>query len=225
MKPIFLSISILSVMLFSMLFLVPQQVKSQNNIGFHRFELTPMGGYQFGGRMYFYEGEYKIRDNANYGGAFSVNLPKGVALELNYTRMDTKGDWYPYNGYQIDYPQKTTPLAVNYFQLGVVKDFLHHRIRPFGLLSLGTTWFDIQETGVTDVWKFSMALGAGVKIFFTDYLGIRLQGRLLMPMYFTGVGFYYGAGPGGSGGGLTVGAGATFIQGDFQGGLIFAFGK
>ena len=70
-----------------------------------------------------------------------------------------------------------------------------------------------------------MNLGIGVKYFFTDVVGVKFQARLLMPMYFGGVGFGCGIGTGGS----SCGGGATFgteiIQGDFTGGLVFRVGN
>ena len=67
-------------------------------------------------------------------------------------------------------------------------------------------------------WRFSFSFGGGAKLFFTDNIGIRLQGRLFIPLYFNG-GYIYG---GGSGGGIALSGGAYLIQGDLTAGLIFA---
>jgi hypothetical protein len=66
--------------------------------------------------------------------------------------------------------------------------------------------------------RFAMGVTGGMKIMFSDRVGIRLQGRLLMPTYFAGVGFYVGTG----GSGLSMNAGSVMFQGDFQGGLVFS---
>jgi len=43
-------------------------------------------------------------------------------------------------------------------------------------------------------------------------------------MYWGGVGIYAGWGSGGSSSGISINAGSSMLQGDFTGGLIFAFG-
>ena len=68
------------------------------------------------------------------------------------------------------------------------------------------------------------AAGLGVKVMFTDRIGIMLRGRLMLPMMFRGVGAYFGFGTGGSSGGLTVSTYSSFVQGDFNGGLVFMLG-
>jgi len=43
-----------------------------------------------------------------------------------------------------------------------------------------------------------------MKIYINDRIGVRLQGRMLMPMYFAGIGFYAGIGTGGTSSGLSL---------------------
>ncbi|MCK7528585.1 MAG: hypothetical protein MZV64_69045 [Ignavibacteriales bacterium] len=66
-----------------------------------------------------------------------------------------------------------------------------------------------------DEWRFSIALGGGVKVYLSDKVGLRFQGRLLIPMQFEGGSVYVGTG----GAGVAVGAYTAFVQGDFSGGL------
>lgn len=193
-----------------------------------KIELTPMVGYQFGGSMKFIEGKFKLANGLNYGGALSFELRHQTQLELSYTRMDTDGDWRKYSGYP-SFPEDTNNIevAVNYLQVGSVKEIPidNEKLVPFGLFSIGATWFHPKATGGQDEWLFSLAAGAGLKIFFTERIGIRLQGRLLLPLIFSGAGFYIGIGPGGVSPGLGVSSTSPIVQGDFQGGLIIALGK
>ncbi len=55
-----------------------------------------------------------------------------------------------------------------------------------------------------------------IGIYLTERLGLRLQGRFMIPMYFDGLGF--GIGTGGVSGGAVFGAYA--LQGDFSGGIV-----
>ena len=64
-------------------------------------------------------------------------------------------------------------------------------------------------------------LGLGVKIMFSERVGIMLRGRLMMPMNFAGTSFYIGTG----GSGLSVNSYVSPLQGDFNGGLIIKLGN
>ena len=187
-------------------------------------ELTPFAGYQFGGTMKFYEGKIRVDNALNYGVAIDVDIRYGVKAGFFYSRMDTKASWNPYLGYESFYPPASFDVAVNYFQVGTVKEFMQDKIKPFGTFTLGATWFD-PSGDISDQWYFSVSLGAGVKIFFTERIGIRLQGRFLMPMTFSGVGLYAGVGSGGVSTGLGASAWSVIAQGDLTGGLIFVIGK
>ena len=97
-------------------------------------------------------------------------------------------------------------------------------IKPYGSFTLGTTYFIPQsaagEITYSDSWKFSVTLGGGVKIWMSDRVGIRLHGRLMLPMFWGGAGFSVGTG----GAGFTVGASTSMVQGDLGAGLIIALG-
>ena len=112
-------------------------------------------------------------------------------------------------------------LSTNYFQIGGISKFYSQntKVTPFGSLSLGATLFSSPD--ITDVWRFSATAGLGVKIMFSDRVGLMLRGRLLMPMSFGGAGFYFGSG----GSGLTMNSYIAPFQGDFNAGLIIKVGN
>ena len=91
----------------------------------------------------------------------------------------------------------------------------------FATLKAGLGYFNSLKNSISDVWRFSVGMGLGVKVFFTDRIGIRLSGNMYMPLYFNGVGAYVGVGSGGTSSGLSINSTAVIIQGDFSGGLIF----
>ena len=187
-----------------------------------KIEITPFGGYMFGGKLRFYEGELKIEDNANYGILLDIALAPDTKLEFFWSQMATTARFKSYYGF--NFPELEDPFSVNvnYIQIGGVQeaDINNDKIKPFGAFTLGTTYFNPQESGMQDSWRFSVTLGGGAKIWFSDRIGIRLQGRLLMPLYFAGGGVYFGTG----GSGVSVGAGSTILQGDLTAGLIIGLG-
>lgn len=183
-------------------------------------EIVPFTGYMFGGSIKYYEGKINIKDGQNYGLAVFVPIRQGVDLELNYTRMGSKVTFTPYGGYPL-FKYKESNMQTNYFQIGALSNFgpSGGKVIPFGSISLGATWFDTSDFG--DVWLFSATLGAGMKVMFTERIGIVARGRLMMPMQFAGVGFYVSSG----GSGLSANSYISPLQGDFNIGLLFKLGN
>lgn len=192
-------------------------------------EIVPFAGYMFGGSIKFYEGKLKIQDGMDYGVSVLVPVKSLVDVELNYTRLDSKATWNPYTQYAATYPKDEADLATNYFQVGIISKFYEAdgKVEPFGSFSLGATWFDpsgsdtITNTTYDDSWAFSITVGLGVKIMFSERIGIILRGRLMMPMHFAGTSFYVGTG----GSGLSLNSVVSPFQGDFNGGLIIKVGN
>ena len=184
-------------------------------------EIVPFAGYMFGGSVNYYEGKLKIDNGVNYGVSILVPMHQLLDIEINYTRMDGKASFSKYAGYPL-LENKETTMATNYIQIGGISKFYSQntKVTPFGSLSLGATWYSPTDGSFQDVWRFSVAAGLGVKVMFSERIGIMLRGRLLMPMYFGGVGIYAGTG----GSGVSVNSVVAPLQGDFNGGLIIKIG-
>lgn len=216
-------LKISSLALVCLLLITPALTRAQGKV-----ELSPFGGYMFGGSLNFYEGKFKVNNAANYGLAMDVKLDNETQIELMWTQMGTDAKFEPYYGY--DYlGTNTFDMNVGYIQIGGVREMDLDKVRPFGVFTLGTTYFipknvefaDSSYVDIDNEWVFSMTLGAGAKIWFTDHVGIRLQGNLMLPMFWGGAGFTVGTG----GSGFYVGTGTSMVQGSFTGGLIFALGE
>jgi opacity protein-like surface antigen len=182
-----------------------------------QIEINGYYGYMPGSHtMYSYNGyRLKIDGGDNWGVGLGVATPIDILIEFSYMRFSSilSQD----GGIEIIQPQ---PINVEYYQLGGYKPFIEgENFVPYGVFSLGASRFNPTEDP-DDYWRFAIGLGVGMKYFFTDMVGIKLQARMLMPLYFGGVGFGCGIGTGGSG----CGGGATFgteiLQGDFTGGVV-----
>lgn len=57
-------------------------------------EVTPFGGYVFGGTMHGDYGDVHINDNAQYGGMISFAVSRVMDVDLIYNRSDTKAQGY-----------------------------------------------------------------------------------------------------------------------------------
>ena len=185
-----------------------------------RVEITPYYGYMFAGKMTFYEGDFNIRNNPNYGITldFEVDRKKGIYVELLYDRIDTRADF-------ITYPENVTStlfdLSEEYFHVGgLYNKELNKKLSTFGVFTLGATRFHPKDPNYGDDWRFSLTFGGGVKYYFSESIGIRLQGRLKIPFYFYGGSVWVG-----SGGAYYSGGGTAILQADLTAGLIFKIGK
>lgn len=179
-------------------------------------ELTPFIGYETGGRLYTYEGHLLVGDGMNYGGALDFTFAYGTQVEISYNHMMTT--------LSLDegfLTRKLSDMAVDYYSIGVLKELNpEETIIPYAMGSMG--WVNYRPTSKysnENLMHFSIA--GGVKVFATSHFGIRLQARLLIPIWYSGV--YFSGGTGGAGLGLSAQAAA--VQGDFTAALIIRFGE
>jgi len=193
-------------------------------LAFSQVEIVPFAGYMFGGSINYYQGKLKLDDGLDYGGSLIFPIRQVVSLELNYTHMSSNMSFTAYPSYPA-YDDASATTSTNYIQIGTIKDLTinNDQVTPFGSFSLGATWYS--SDSYNTAWFFSVVAGLGVKVMFSDRVGIMLRGRLMLPMMFGGTSAYYGFGTGGSGGGLSVNTYSSFVQGDFNGGLIFKLGN
>lgn len=186
-----------------------------------RVELSPFVGYQLNGEINFIEGDFEMDNALSYGGILSVEVGSGVWGEFTFSRSDTKANFRRF----LSDETFNYDMAINYFQLGGVKELGNNTIVPYATFSGGVAWFQVKDSNVNDEVVFSVGLGGGVKIRLNDRLALRLQGRLLMPMYIYGGGFFVGIGTGGPSSGISINSNLLTAQGDFTGGLIFRLGN
>lgn len=185
-------------------------------------DIIPTYGYHLGGRARFYEGDFKIEDAATYGITLSAPVSWGVKGEISWSRSDSKGRFIPV---RVGYEPDELEMASNYFLIGVQKELGEGPAKAFGGINFGLAWFDSKDSRYYDEFRFGMSLGGGFEYMFTDRIGIRAQGRFLIPISFAGGGLYCGIGTGGSSCGVGVSGWSTLLQGDFSGGLVFRLGN
>ena len=157
----------------------------------------------------------------------AVKRHSALQVELFYSRSDSRIDFVEYRGPTY----KLTDVSVNYFQLGGVRHIKKmDNIVVYGLGTLGATLFSpsgdpYDETPerytYQDYWLFSLTLGGGAKVFLSDRIGLRFEGRIMMPITWAGGGFMIGTG----GSGFYFGGGSAILQAGLMGGVIIALGK
>jgi len=177
-------------------------------------DITAFGGWQFGGSIKTSVGTLKIKDNWNFGAVLDLSIRPGIQLELSYSRMES----------EVNLKTTLQPsvhlfdAVVEYFHIGALRVLRPGKVQPYTSFTIGMTHFNPKAANISSEWRFSMNLGLGVKIFPSERIGLRLQGRLMMPIINSGAGFWWGPG----GGYVTVG-GEVMLQGDLTAGLIIRF--
>ena len=180
-------------------------LKAQN------IELTPIIGYETAAKINTSSGDLRINDGLVYGGALNVGLGGGRYAEFSYTHMASD------LSIEGIVREDICDLAVDYYSLGALQELMPGaKATPYGLFTLGIVNYRPTSGGYSSENKMHVSLAGGVKIRASERVGIRLQARLLMPLYYAGT--YFSVGTGGAGYGIS--GGIRGVQGDFPAGLF-----
>ena len=180
-------------------------------------EITPLYGYTFSGKVDGYYGTFDVKDDMSFGGLLSVEVDNMSYIELGYLRTNTEVVTSSYGG---GFESGRADLAVEQYQIGMLREFKEGKVVPFAKASLGTTRYAQMSNGNERYWLFSAGIGLGAKIFFTDNIGLRLHGNLMLPMEFAGGGIFCGIGGGGGGCSTGVTFNVPLVHWDMGVGLI-----
>lgn len=155
-------------------------VQAQGDYGTSgRFEITPFGGYQWGGSFQtdasnaIPEGELAAKDAASWGVIISRYQYSGTAAEIFYLRQDADVTFDSRNEGKRDVGQ----LASNYIQIGGRRALRPlDQISPFISASLGANILDASDADAT--WRFAFTLGGGVRVPLSNpRVAIRIDAR------------------------------------------------
>ena len=181
----------------------------------HRFAITPIAGYQFGGGFSGEEGEINIPAGFMYGAALDVWVRPEAQAEFMYTRQETSFEFDPAGvAPGIDLGD----LTIHEFQLGGTTDLGAGHIRPYALGTLGVTWFEPANSAYDGETRFSSTLGAGLRAPVSERIGFRVEGRWIINFFNSSGSIFC------SDGGCLVNFSGDFVsQGSLSGGLSIGF--
>ena len=142
------------------------------------WEVQPFVGYKFGGNIPVGDNDFdftkiKIDPSVNVGVTAGYNFTEGLGLEFMWNRQPTKAV-----GILAAGGEDSEKVSVNLDQF--MGNFLIHfrdseeKLRPFILLGFGATRGSGEGSSRT---QFSFGVGGGIKYFFTENMGLRLQAR------------------------------------------------
>jgi hypothetical protein len=197
--------SLFTILLISSLFLLSTRASGQ------KIEIAPFVGYETGAQISTSLGHLHIGDGMDFGGSLNVGMGGGRYVELSYSHLASYLNLE--NGIATE---RLCDLNVDYYSIGVLQELKPDaKATPYGLFTLGWVNYRPQETYSNEN-KMHISLAGGVKINASEKVAIRLQARLLMPMYYAGT--YFSVGTGGAGYGIS--GGIYGVQGDFTAALV-----
>jgi opacity protein-like surface antigen len=147
----------------------------------HEFEVTPLGGFKFGGNIQLPPGTSSnsdylpIKNSADYGAAFDYSIWPNFQAEFMFLHQPTDIDEHFITGGQ----SFLTSADLNSYAFNFAYNLKpsEAKLKPFISAGLGfTNW---RPTSVLPVSSntFSYNIGGGVKYFFTDHVGLRAEVR------------------------------------------------
>jgi hypothetical protein len=172
-----------------------------------------------------YNGSVVIDGAVDYGGTIDYSIRPGYGVELLYAYVPTHARFASYN---IAIPSSdSASVGMHWIQIGGIVSRPRGRVEPFLAVSAGMViihpsavrFQDGTTSTAEDQVRFAFTAGIGLKVWLTEAVGLRFEARALVPVYFTGGGFWVGTG--GASAGLT--GGIPFAQFDFTGGLSVRF--
>lgn len=195
----------LIIMAALILFAAVSQVKAQ------QIELSPLVGYETGAVINYSGGSLHLIGGMNYGGSVDFGMGRGRYVELSYTRLNSRLD----NETNLN-TVTLTDVDVDYYSIGVLQEMRpDEKVTPYGLFTLG--WVNYRpKDDYSNENKMHISLAGGIKVNASERIGLRLQARLLMPIYYAGSSMYIGTG----GAGYGVSGGIHGVQGDFTAALV-----
>jgi outer membrane protein W len=186
------------------------------------WEITPMAGY----RTY---GTLTNTDVAQYSAlTFKSGFSWGGALGYNFSPISFSDVTFSYTSTdatavgRAGVPSRTIPLKQYDTQFNIYYLFGEDRssVRPYLGGGVGFTILAPSDPNLTDLTRFSFSVAGGVKMYFGDHFGLRIDLRW-MPLYLYSTaggtwcdaiyGCYY------------LSNDHMLQQGDFKGGVIFRF--
>jgi opacity protein-like surface antigen len=140
----------------------------------YRYELTPYGGYRFGGSFSQVDSEFAIDldDSGSYGLIFNARHTEITQWEVIYSHQEPSADT---TGLNLNDPR--LDLGIDYLQGGGTYLWDGRGMRPFLSATIGATRIEVQNDGFSDDFFFSFSMGLGVQFRPSDRLGIRLEAR------------------------------------------------
>ena len=138
------------------------------------FEITPFGGYRYGGEFKETDRNFSIDldDGESFGLILNARHSHNTQWEILYSRQETSANT---TGLGLSDPK--LDITIEYLQAGGTYLWDGDTVRPFLAATLGVSQVDITTPGYDSDSFFSFSLGLGFQVAPTNRLGLRLEAR------------------------------------------------
>lgn len=145
-----------------------------------KVELTPFFGYRVGGDFvneygdaFTFNVDTEVDDGPSYGLSLGFEVARNLQLELFWSHQESE----LIEDSLFDEDFTFFDLDVDYYHIGILYQWTPGQVHPFVVFSIGATRFAPGPPGGGDESRFSVSLGGGFKLMFSDHVGIRFEGR------------------------------------------------
>jgi hypothetical protein len=149
-----------------------------------KFEVTPFGGYRWGGKLsdgsYSTVGPYVVSLNFANGGSYGLIVGYYVKpryqIEVFWDRQHTTLELV---NETLDSSEDLANGKVDYLQAGLLMLLFpeDYKLQPFFSFSVGATHIGPDISNVDSHWFSSVGYAIGVKYYFSERFGVRVSSR------------------------------------------------
>lgn len=187
----------------------------------YKFEITPYGGFTFGGTFTETESDTtaELDDASHLGLILNARNSANTQWEVLFSQQNTDARVTGLNP-----PAGSIDLAVQYLQVGGTYEGTGDTFRPFLAATVGATRFDVRDPGYDSDSFFSFSIGPGLQFQPSSRVGLRLEARAFGTLVRSGTNLFCVSNPAGGTAGcaLTV-AGDVLWQVQASAGIVFRF--
>lgn len=147
----------------------------------HRFEITPFAGYRLSGEVddstdlgFDFDDNVEIDESAVFGFIFDIPLTPNWQLELLANRQRTS---FSVDEGLFSPTEELGDLDLGFYHAGLLFQGGQGQVNPFIVGSIGLARLEPDFPELDAENYFSASLGGGVKIFLSENVGLRLEGR------------------------------------------------
>jgi len=164
-------------LLVLLLSLIPAAAAAQ----FARFEVTPFVGYRLAGEVEDFAdigldrpSDVEIDESPTYGLIFDISLSRYWQIELSASLQNTS---FSADEGLLSPSADLGDVDLGLYQVGFLLQWGDGQVHPFAVASLGLARIEPDVVQLDAENYFSGTLGGGVKIFFSENVGVRLEAR------------------------------------------------
>jgi hypothetical protein len=190
---------------------------AQSNPGM--FELTPYGGYRFGGTFDDAENgtSVDLDNNSSFGLIFNVRQAANTQWEVIYSRQSTQADTS-----ELGIPEQSLDVDVHYLQGGGTYQGGSDKVRPYLAATIGGTYIEPGLSSYESDVFWSFSIGGGLNFMPTKRLGVRLEARAFATLLSSDTDLFCVSGVAGAGCAISV-DGKMMWQLETFAGVVFRF--